>query len=106
MVTKHTEYLMGLIGGIITFVVGIIATIFGALWVSIFEKVGVFLGIWGMGCGILIIIGAYIFKKEKKTKVGILLMLIFGIAGLITLQGWIIGPVLAIIAAVLALVKR
>lgn len=105
-VTKHTEYMLGLVGGIITLAVGVIATIFGALWFSIFKNVGVFLGIWGIGCGVMIIIGAQIFRKETKTKVGMLLLLIFGIAGVITLQGWIIGPVLAIIAAALALAKK
>ena len=106
MVTKHTEYVMGLVGGIITLVVGILSLIFGALWVSVFKNLGIFLGIWGIGCGILIIIGALMFKNDTKSKAGALLMLIFGIAGVITLQGWLIGPILAIIAGALGLSKK
>ena len=107
MVTKHTEYLMALIGGLITLIVGIIATIYGAIFVSVFQTMGIYMGIWGMACGILIILGAYMFKSEKGSdRVGLLLMLIFGIGGVITLQGWIIGPALAIVAAALAFAKK
>lgn len=106
MVKKHTEYLIGLVGGIITLVVGILSIIFGAIWFSQFQNLGIYLGIWGTGCGILILVGAAMFKRDNKTLVGPLLMLIFGILGVITLQGWIIGPVLAIIAAILAIANK
>ena len=103
---KRTEFIIGLIGGLVVLAAGIIELIFGTLWFSLFQKLGIYLGIWGIGCGIMIIVGAFSFKREEKTKIGILLMLIFGIAGAVTLQGWLAGPILAIIAAALALAKR
>lgn len=107
MVSKHTEYFLGLIGGIITVIIGLITLIYGAIFIDVFKNIGIYLGIWGIACGILIIYGSYYFNSEKGSdKVGLLLMLIFGIAGVVTLQGWIIGPALAIIASVLAFAKK
>ena len=105
-IIKRTEFMLGLIGGLVVFAAGILELIFGALWFSLFQKLGIYLGIWGIGCGIMIMLGAFSFRREEKTKAGILLMLIFGIAGVVTLQGWLVGPILAIVAAALALAKR
>ena len=106
MVKKHTEYLIALVGGIITLVVGILELIFGTLWFSVFQNLGIYLGIAGMIIGVMIIIGAQMFKKDEKSITGALLMLIFGIVGIISLQGWIVGPALAIIAAILIMANK
>ena len=106
MVKKHTEYLMALVGGIVTLVVGILELIFGALWFSVFQNLGIYLGIAGIIIGVMIIVGAQMFKRDEKSITGALLMLIFGVVGIISLQGWVVGPVLAVIAAVLILANK
>ena len=103
---KHTEYMLGIIAGVITLIVGILEIIFGTIWISVFNNLGIYLGIWGAGCGVLILVGAYMFNKDHKALTGPLLMLIFGIAGVISLQGWIIGPALAIISSAMIIAKK
>ena len=106
MVKKHTEYLVAFIGGIITLIVGVLELIFGAIWMSVFSTLGIYLGLAGIIMGIMIIIGSKMFKNDEKSNSGPLLILIFGIIGVITFQGWFIGPILAIIASILILANK
>lgn len=98
----------GFIGGIITLIVGIIAIISPIAFIKVFEVQNIYLGIWGAGCGILILVGAAMEAKEIKSKVGAIIMTIFGAFGLITFlySIWVIGPALALIGGIIALARK
>ena len=106
MPKNDIAHTLGFVGGVITLIVGIIAIIYGTTIINTFAVWGIYLGIWGTGCGILMLVGAAMERKEIKSKVGAILMTIFGALGLITLQGWIIGPALALIGGIIALIRK
>jgi hypothetical protein len=104
----RTIHLLGLLGGIITVVLGAIALIVGsrAVMLEQFGKLGVYYGIWTLGVGILLLIGTWLIPKERGTRVGAILLIVFGVAGVVTLTGWIAGPLLGLIAGVAAVKKK
>ena len=59
--------------------------------------------LWGIIVGLLLIISAMKYKKEKGWATA---DLIFSILGLITFQGLIIGPVLGIIGSAMAMSEK
>ena len=104
----RTAHLLGLLGGIITLVLGVIFMVVGsqAAMIEEFGRLGIYYGIWTIGIGILLLIGAALVLKEKGTRVGAILLIIFGVAGGVTLAGWIAGPVLGLIGGLGAVKKR
>jgi hypothetical protein len=68
--------------------------------------VGGVAAIWAATGAVNIVGGYAIYKKpESSTKWGIAI-LIASIVGLLTVGGFIIGPILGIVAGILALVKK
>ncbi len=68
--------------------------------------------IWGVaaiwaGIGAVNIVGAYaIHRNLQSTTTWGIAILISSIVGLVTVGGFIIGPILGIVAGILALVKK
>ena len=60
-----------------------------------------------LGAGIISILGGYlIYKKPDTSKGWGIAIVISGVVGLVTLSGFIIGPILGIIGGILALTKK
>ena len=101
--------ILTIIGGVITFFVGIIITFFGYGLSSIAEafgaRAGLFdiIGIWGMigaiFCLILILLPIFKYQKGKKWTI---LGLVISVLSLLMGHGFFIGPLLAIIGSALA----
>jgi len=67
---------------------------------------GTSIGLWGILCGALIIVG-YILAQDTKNRItGFNLILVFSILALVTAQGWLVGPILGIIGAITGLVYK
>lgn len=94
---------LGLIGGIITALIGLIALI---LEIRSAATTGILLGIWGILCGGLMIYGSTLLRVEDKFKLGSILLIVFSALALITLQGLIIGPVIGLIGGILTQTKK
>lgn len=68
--------------------------------------------IWGVaaiwvGTGAVSIVGGYaIYRNPQSTTIWGIAILIASIVGLLTVGGFIIGPILGIVAGILALVKK
>lgn len=99
--------------GILNLIAGILCLVFGALvgavgsMMAFTPFMGVFVGtllwvfaLWGIIVGVLLIVSATKYEKEHNWA---LVGLIFSILGLITLQGFIVGPILGIIGSALAM---
>jgi hypothetical protein len=112
---KSLSYGLVLGGGIITFLVAVAAGLFStsavlaslsAVHPLLAQAVAALLGvyaIWGIVVGVLTIWSAdKIGKGGPDARTGVAIAAIFGILGLITLQGLIIGPVLSLVGAAVA----
>lgn len=98
-----TSSIVGILGGLITLVVGA-AVAAGSLAAGMggFNPLGAAAGWVGVVLGILIIIAAAMFGKNKSVVwVGLVLSLI----ALVTGTGYVIGPLLGLIGSALALKK-
>ena len=104
----RTIHSIGLLGGLITSVLGAIALFVGsrAVMIEQFGRLGIYYGIWTIGIGILLLVGTSLVQKEKRSKVGAILLIIFGIAGMATLTGWFVGPLLGLIAGISAIKRK
>ena len=96
--------LLNLISGIMILVAGILAGTFasyaiGLGWFSLF---GAIIVGWGIIVGLLLIVSGMKYEKNKNWAI---VGLVFSILGLVTFQGFIIGPILGIIGSALALKK-
>ncbi|GEM_PF-2765380 len=100
-----TPGILSLIGGIITLVIGIGITLLGALFASVAPGVGLFaaiagiVGIYGIILGVILIVFA--IKEENRSLA--IVALVLSIIGLITGQGFYVGPILGIVGSALAL---
>ena len=101
---NNTGYALGMVGGVITLVVGILIAFLGAALTFFLAGIGAVLGAWGIIAGILMIVGSMMLKG-KNHKNGSLLLLVFSILGLITMQGLLVGPILGLIGSIFALSK-
>ncbi len=100
--------ILNLIGGILTIIGGALFALVGSVvalvpLVSVFGALAAVFGLWGIIVGVLLILSAVKYEKEKGwATIG----LIFSILGLVTLQGFLIGPILGIIGSALAISHR
>ncbi|MBI4895496.1 MAG: hypothetical protein HY831_03310 [Candidatus Aenigmarchaeota archaeon] len=100
-----TPGILSLIGGLITLLIGVGITLLGALFASMAPGAGLFaaiagiLGIYGIILGIILIVFA--FKEEHKSLA--IVALVLSVIGLITGQGFYVGPILGIVGSALAL---
>lgn len=96
------SYGLTLAGGIITLLVAIVTIAMGGA-LSVIPFLGslvIVLGAWGFIAGIIITFSATKYSSgDKKFST---IALIFSILALITLQGFIIGPILSLIGAAMA----
>ncbi|RLF03423.1 MAG: hypothetical protein DRJ64_08340 [Thermoprotei archaeon] len=106
--TEKTN-LLGIIGGIITLIFGVLNAIGGVFYAiggghQLFVSLGIIGTIWGIiGIifGIEMVKSVVMMNKVESIRRGVNLMLIFSILGLITMQGWIIGPILGLVSGIL-----
>ena len=60
-----------------------------------------------LGAGIVSILGGYLIYKKPETSSGWgIAIVISSVVGLVTLSGFIVGPILGIIGGILALTKK
>ena len=110
--TKETEpkdiahgkvpVILGLIGGIFTFLIALIIVI----QLSSAGTIELVFGISGLVIGAAIITSSILLSKKEHFKLGSILLMVFSILGLITLQGLIIGPVISLFGAILTHIKK
>ncbi|NIQ06743.1 MAG: hypothetical protein GWO20_13745 [Candidatus Korarchaeota archaeon] len=63
------------------------------------------LGVWGILCGGIGVISSFMMRGKWIT-VGAVLAIIFGVLGLFTVQGLLIGPILILIGGIIGVIKR
>lgn len=106
---RELEHALVLAGGAITLIIGAITIFLGAAVGSFLPVIAQFIagfflvamGIWGAIVGIVLIFSSRrLLKKKEAHRYGII-ALVFSILGLITLQGAVIGPLLALIGSLL-----
>lgn len=108
---KSTAFILVLIGGLITLVAGLISLIGTSFLASTMSSlypagvatmigtIGAAVGVWAIICGAVLTFGAFQIRGKKDTKNWKIIILIFSILSLITLQGYIIGPILGLIGS-------
>jgi hypothetical protein len=102
---SNTSYLLALAGGIITLLSGILASVLGAALTFFIFGIGAVIGVWGMIVGIILIFTSFLMKS-KKSKTGSILCLIFSILGIVSIQGFVIGPLLALIGSIISFSEK
>lgn len=112
---KQINYWFALIGGIITLAVALVVIAFSPIMALATFFVGgiagamfMVYGVWGVICGIMMIVAANMIKQKQKDKIktGYILLLVFSLLALITMEGVIIGPLFGLIAAILGLLVK
>ncbi|NIQ05247.1 MAG: hypothetical protein GWO20_05835, partial [Candidatus Korarchaeota archaeon] len=63
-------------------------------------------GVWGIACGILVILCSFLIKKEKYVQKGSIVTLILGVLGFITWVGGTLGPILVMIGGGISFLER
>ena len=116
--TSHTSYGLLLAGGLITIIAGIVMILIGAAMGMMMSFVpGMFFaggmvgaliaafGIWGLICGIFLLLSAKMVLSNDKQVVHTwgVIGLVFSILSLVTLQGIVVGPILALVGSILVL---
>ena len=96
---KH-GFILGLIGGIITVIIGIIVILI-EIGKQDLDYFGIGLAIWGIVTGGLIIASSILIRQKEHLKMASLMMLIISILALITMQGLIIGPIISLIGSIM-----
>ena len=94
-----------LTGGIVTIFAGLMSLFLGSsveYWFLHLSGAGI--SLWGIICGIIMLVGYTISKDKKKRNIGFSIALIISILALITFQGWIIGPLLGIIGSIVGII--
>jgi len=111
---RELSYGLSLAGGIITVLVGVLFVIVSlalpAWMIMMPQFAGIaraaiaLFGVWGVVVGIILLLGANMLagKNKERARQGSMLVLIFGTLGLVTLQGFVIGPIIAIIGGAIA----
>lgn len=96
-------FVLGLLGGIFTTIIGIISIL---LMLNNIDNILLVMSIIGIVSGGLVIYGTSLLTINEKFKTGSLLMIIFSVVSLITLQGLIIGPIVGLIGGILTYVRK
>jgi len=101
----ETGQILTLIGGIFSLAGGVL-TLFGTALIAglagdLATGIVAAVGIWGVVVGAVMMLGAIM-----QNRTGAIIGLIFSILGLITLQGFVIGPILGIIGSAMDLGKK
>ena len=98
---------LALIAGILLLIAAIISLIMGNAGISFWLKgLGTIAsGVWGIIFGVIALIGYWMLRDTNRSKVrsGAAIVLIIGIITLILGQGWLVGPILAIIGGAMSL---
>ena len=100
---KVSETLL-LTGSIVTILAGIISAFVGStveFW--LLGLYGTAIGIWGIICGIIMFMGYIITRDKNKKNICFSTALVISILALITLQGWIVGPLLGLMGAIIGM---
>lgn len=102
---SHSKYpvVLGLIGGIITILIGIFTLV---IEISNNSSFGIGLSIWGIATGMFMIFGVSLLKDKEHFNVGSIVLLVVSILSLITVQGLVIGPLIALVGAILSRSKK
>jgi len=103
-----TAYILSLIGGIFILIGGLVIAAVGSIFVflPVAGAAIIGIGVFGIICAILVILGAFWINSGEKDKVknGAILVLLFSILSLIvTGGGFFIGFLLGLIGAILGL---
>lgn len=96
---KKSPFILGLIGGIFTILIAII------ILFKLRGTMEIVFGIWGLAVGIVLILSSVFLKNEEKHNLGSILLIVFSALGLITLQGLVVGPAIALIGGILSRIK-
>ncbi len=102
--TIQSAYLLTITGAIITLVAGVLAALFVATLTFFLGGVGALASLPNIICGIVMLITTRTLRKNPRTSS--IVLLVFSIIALITPPfGFIVGPILTLIASILILVK-
>lgn len=91
------------VGGVITLVVGILEALIGALLTLFALGIGGIIGVWGILCGAILLWSARMMRRSDDAKAGAALAMVFSVLALISLQGVVVGPVLALAGGIVKL---
>ena len=98
---------LALVAGILLLIAAIVSLIMGNAGISFwFKGLGaVANGVWGIVFGVIALVGYWMLKDSDRSKVrsGAAIVLIIGIITLILGQGWLVGPILAIIGGAMGI---
>jgi hypothetical protein len=117
MEKPEAAFILSLIAGIFILISAIITAVFTTLlggiisFIPIVGSVGllvIIVGVVGVVFGALVLVGAFMINSEDPSRVrtGSILVLVFSILSIMTGGGFIIGLILGIVGAVLALVWK
>ena len=98
-------FALSLIGGILILLGGIVVAAIGGAFAFFGAGFVIVVGVWGIICGLICILGATWINSGERDKVrtGSILVLIFSILGLFGGSGFFIGFLLALIGSILGL---
>ncbi|MBI4181586.1 MAG: hypothetical protein HY520_01305 [Candidatus Aenigmarchaeota archaeon] len=107
MADNRTASLLSLVGGILVILGGVVvAAIGGALMPLPFVgSILIAVAIVGIIFGALMVYGSTLLGKKGQEKTGAIVVLVFSILSLIVGGGFIIGFILGLVGAILALKK-
>lgn len=91
----EAEHLLGLVGGILVIVAAVISAI---------AMIDIVYAIISLACGVLMLASVYSIKRKPRIS-AIFLLVLSIIALILPPNGWLVGPILAIIGAIIVLVK-
>jgi len=103
--TVQAAKILSLTGGIITLLAGLLAVVFGAILTFFAAGIGAVFALPNILAGIAMLVIAGTIKTKPQTSA--IVLLIAGIVALITPPfGFIVGPVLSLIGALVVLIRR
>lgn len=103
---SNNAFVFALAGSAINLTGALVGVILFGFWTGFFSVftsytlayfLNYILTVWGIIFGIISFIGAIMMQNSKNLKTYGTLVLIFNIFGILSLQGFIIGPILGII---------
>jgi hypothetical protein len=109
-------FILSLVGGLIILISGIVFLMIGAAFMGsmmgalvpgltgLVSSVIAGLGIWGLICGVIILLGAYmIYTRPDTHGMWGIIILVFSLLSFIEGGGYIIGAILGIVGGILAI---
>lgn len=109
MADKPTAaFILSLLGGIFILLGGIVLLVIGAVATFFLLGIGGIIGLFGIICGILIIIGAVMMNSRPESHVtwGIVIIIFSILSWFGALAGFYIGFILALIGGILAIIWK